>query len=96
MEKKGEIVVRRRADGIPQIVRARAKRSLSVEPYVGSLALAFIAVALYVGTLGAAAVVVLLAAACAAVDAYRRHHPAGPERRGAADVVRLPLTASRR
>jgi hypothetical protein len=96
VERRGAMVVRRRSDGIPQIIRVRPNGRLALDRYGWSLALGFVAVALYVVTLAPAAAVVLLAAVCTAVDAYRRAAPAGPARRGDGSVVPLPLTASRR
>lgn len=89
------VVVRLRADGIPQIVRRRAHRLPPVEPWIPTLALGFIALALYVGALAPAAVIVLLAAACTALDAVRSARPpqrAAPQAGPRADV--LPMRAS--
>jgi len=89
-------VVRVRRDGIPQIVRRRPPRRLPpVEPWLSSLALAFIALALYVGALAPAAVIVLLAAACTAIDTARSARPRPVAARQEGGEV-VPLRAAQR
>jgi len=93
-------VVRVRPDGIHQIVapRPRARRLPPVEPWIPSLALAFVALALYVAALAPAAIIVLIASACTALDTLRTLRPRPPLRReeaaGGGEVV--PLRAAQR
>jgi hypothetical protein len=90
------VVVRRRPDGIAQIVRVRARRRMR-EPLSGTLALVFAAVAGYLAALASAAAAGVLVVSCVAVEAWRsrpKKRPAPPAA-SEADVLPLRLTGSR-
>ena len=98
MEKKdgSVVVVRRRPDGIAQIVRVRARRRLR-EPLVGTVAVVFAAVAVYLAALASAAGAGVLVASCLVVEAWRSRPKkrAAPPAASEADVLPLRLTGSR-
>jgi hypothetical protein len=89
------VVVRRRTDGIAQIVPVRSWRLRRVEPYAGTLALALIAVALYVAALVSAAFVALLIACCGAFEVHRARKASGSPSQPAAEVRTLRRTGTR-
>jgi hypothetical protein len=90
-------IVRRRADGIPQILPVRARRRVLREPHVRALAVLLTAVALYATALLSAAAAVVLVAASVVGEAWRRRRPrALAQQHGAAEVLPLRLTASMR
>jgi uncharacterized membrane protein HdeD (DUF308 family) len=90
------VALRRRADGILQIIPARARARSRREPYVWTLALLLGAVALYATALVSAAFVLLLGAACTLFEIHRARRQRGPPGAGEAAVLRaLPRTGTR-
>ena len=94
MERDLEVAVRRRPDGIAQIVPARARGRSPGEPYVWTLVLVLGAVALYATALVSAAFVLLLAAACTVLEIHRARRRRGARAAGEAAVRALPRTGT--
>ncbi|MFL5264603.1 MAG: hypothetical protein ACJ79L_19565 [Anaeromyxobacteraceae bacterium] len=95
MERDHDVAVRRRADGIPQIIPARARRRSGREPYVWTLALLLGAVALYATALVSAAFVLLLGAACTVFEIHHARRRRGTRGEGEAAVCALSRTGTR-
>jgi hypothetical protein len=90
-----DCVVRRRTDGIAQIVRVRNRRKYSGEPYAWTLALLLAAIALYVTALVSAAFVVLLVAVCTAFEVHHARRAIRSAKQPAAEVRVLRRTGTR-
>jgi hypothetical protein len=89
-----EVAVRRRADGIPQIIPARARGRSPGEPYAWTLVLGLGAVALYATALVSAAFVLLLVTACTVFEIQRARRRRSPRGDGDAAVRALPRTGT--
>jgi 1,4-dihydroxy-2-naphthoate octaprenyltransferase len=90
-----DVAVRRRTDGIAQIVPVRTRRKHSGEPYAWTLALVLVAIALYVTALVSAAFVVLLGAVCTAFEVRHARRGIRSAKQPAAEVRVLRRTGTR-
>ena len=89
-------VVRRRRDGILQIAPPGARRDALVQRLVDALALALMALSLYLAPLVAGTAIALLGAASAVLERRRRSAASEAVAQRSADVVRLRPTGLRR